>query len=173
MDLQDVIVDRSVSRVICTQGDLRITAKGSLASTRALVGNALVEGSVEGSLIARDCIQVKSVGVIRGILHARQIEFAKKSRVKLLNSTHASTVEIHGDVEGEIHATGSVIVHKRGRLAGRVFARGFRVDKGGEFHGSLQIGGVIPPERPNDLFESAEKKPERINTQATFVERPA
>lgn len=147
IDLQDVTVDRAVSRAIRTQGDLTVTPKGILSSTKAYVGNATIEGAVEGSLVANGRILVKRVGLLNGALHADELEFGKKSRIRLMRSAHARTVVVRGEVEGELHATGSVVVHRRGRLTGTVFARGFRVDKGGEFHGSLKIGGAVPPER--------------------------
>lgn len=173
IDLQDVLVDRSVSRVIRTQGNLRISAKGSLTSTRAYVGNALVEGNVDGTLIARDNILVHYCGLIRGNFHAREIEIAKKSRIKFLQSVHADRIIVRGEVEGELHATGSVIVHKNGKLMGKVFARGFQVDKGGEFHGNLQIGGMVPPDRPDDLFELAEQNADAKTTGASLIKSPA
>jgi hypothetical protein len=64
---------------------------------------------------------------------------------------YGQTVEVEGSARGLICAQ-RVIIQKKGRLEGTVYARAITVEKGGIFSGSLIIGQELPVElqRPDE-----------------------
>ena len=64
----------------------------------------------------------------------------KKSEVECVRPIRADLVEVYGIISARIISNGKVVVKRGGSLRGAVNARGFIVDKGGEFYGDLSIG---------------------------------
>lgn len=139
INLEDIRVQGVVGRAVFTQGRLRIDADGTLTSSKAFAGEALIEGGLDGHLRCVRDVTLRRRGTIRGGIHARDIEVARKADATVLGGLRARNIEVKGSVRADIVATGHVVVGSHGRLIGAVRARSFRVEKGGLFEGTLEI----------------------------------
>ena len=146
IDLSDVTISGVVSRSVRTHGRLVIEPKGSLSCTRAAAGEAFIEGGMDSFLVCYGAVQIRRKGLIRGSIHAKSVEIARKSEVRVLGAIHAENVIIKGELISEVHATGGVGVERKAKLVGDVRARAFQVAKGAHFQGRLEIGTAVPPD---------------------------
>jgi cytoskeletal protein CcmA (bactofilin family) len=142
IDLQDYKIVGNYSRSIRTRGKLLITNKGDLNSNRVICDVAEIQGFMRGSLICAGDVRVKLKGKLSGSIEAKEVIVDKKSEVEFVRPIRADLVSVEGVASARIISNGKVIVQKGGRLTGAVFAKGFAVEKGGEFFGELSIGKV-------------------------------
>jgi len=140
IDLQDYKISSIYTRSIRTGGRLIVTNKGDLIGRRTFCGSAEIEGSVRGDLICTGAVRIKLKGKLSGSIEAKSVYIEKKCDAEIVHPIRAELVEIHGAISGQIIATRKVVVHKTGRLTGKVSALGFSVEKGGLFFGELSIG---------------------------------
>ncbi|HEY0793827.1 MAG TPA: polymer-forming cytoskeletal protein [Chthoniobacterales bacterium] len=149
IDLQDYKINGHFSRSIRTRGHVLITAKGDLNSNRVICETAEIQGSLRGSLICSGEVKVRLKGKISGAIDGKTVTIDRKSEVEFVRPLRGELIDVEGMVTARIISEGKVIVQKGGRLTGAVFARGFTVEKGGEFFGDLSIGNVelTQPER--------------------------
>lgn len=147
IDLQDFRIGGRFSRNITTRGSLYLLPKGEMNSSRAIVGYAEIAGMLHGHLIAQGDVVIRSVGRLRGQIDAKRILVDRKAKVEMLRMIHTRDIEVRGRlVLPRLDASGTVRVMKKGYLEGKIKAMGITVDKGGEFHGSLEIGKVPDPD---------------------------
>ncbi|MBV9642010.1 MAG: polymer-forming cytoskeletal protein [Verrucomicrobia bacterium] len=140
IDLQDYKINSIYTRTIRTGGRLIITSKGELINRRTFCGSAVIEGPMRGNLICTGAVRIKVNGKVNGSIEAKAVYIEKKCDAEIVHPIRAEQVEIDGTISGQIIATRTVVIHKTGRLTGRVSALGFSVDKGGRFLGDLSIG---------------------------------
>jgi len=140
IDLRDYKITTAFSRAIKTRGDVHLTAKGDLSSTTVTCMSALVEGKLRGNL---ECFEVATInysGKIAGRLKARQVIIERRCEVQFFRRLRVGSIEIKGQMVGEVIADGVVNIHKNASLEGNVTAKGISVEKGGNFSGQLIIG---------------------------------
>lgn len=142
IDLQDYKVVSNFSRSVRTRGRLLVTSKGDLNSNRVICESAEVQGLVRGSLLCSGEVKIKLRGKLTGSIEAKRVVIDRRAEVEFVRPIHADLVEIDGSISARIISNGRVVVRKTGHLTGAVFARGFMVEKGGEFFGELSIGRV-------------------------------
>ena len=140
IDLQDYKISGIYTRSIRTGGRLTITNKGDLISRKTFCGSAEIQGSLRGSLICTGEVKIKISGKMSGSIEAKTVYIEKKCAAEFVHPIRAEQVEIEGTVSGQIIAARKVIIHKSGRLTGKVSALGFFVEKGGHYSGDLSIG---------------------------------
>ena len=140
IDLQDYKIVGNYSRSIRTRGRVLITAKGDLNSNRVICDFAEIQGFLRGSLICSGEVRVRLKGKLSGAIEAKVVIIEKKSEVEFVRPIRAQLVDVEGVANARIISEGKVVVHKGARLTGAIFARGFDVDKGGEFFGEMSIG---------------------------------
>jgi cytoskeletal protein CcmA (bactofilin family)/ribosomal protein S27E len=140
IDLNDYNINSSFSRTIRTCGHVHLTAKGDLSSSSVVCSSALIEGKLRGNLQCNGVATVNFSGKIPGRLTAKHVIVERKANIHCFRRVRVETIEIKGNMSGEIVAQGTVTIHKKGLLEGNVTARAIRVEKGGIFSGQLVIG---------------------------------
>jgi cytoskeletal protein CcmA (bactofilin family) len=140
IDLRDYKITSGFSRTIRTRGDVHLTAKGDLGSSSIVCRSALIEGRLRGNLHCDDTATINFSGKISGRISARHVVVERKADIHCFRCVRAESIEIKGQMSGEIIAQTMVTVHKRGSLEGDVTARAISVEKGGVFSGQLVIG---------------------------------
>jgi cytoskeletal protein CcmA (bactofilin family) len=140
IDLRDYKITTSFSRTIRTCGDVHLTTKGDLSSTSVICDSAIIEGKLRGNLECEDSMTINVVGKIPGRIGAQHMTVERKSDIQCRRRVRVTNIDIKGRMSGEIVATGSVTIHKTGRLEGNVTAKSIAIEKGGMFSGQLVIG---------------------------------
>jgi len=153
IDLQNYKITTGFSRSIRTWGDVHLTAKGDLSSSRVICKSALVEGKLRGDLHCNDTATINFSGRISGRLTAKHVIVERRADVQCFRRVKVASIEIRGKMTGEIIAETMVHIDKKGSLEGNVTAKAITVEKGGMFSGQLVIGqadftqGELLPER--------------------------
>ena len=142
IDLEEVRIHTAFSRALRTRGNVLIGPKGEYGSTRGFCANAVIQGKVKGSLVCDGEALVKAKGRMTGVLEARMLIIDKHADVEFTRVVRAHNVEIRGKAFARIEATGAVHITKTGSLEGSIVSRGFSVDKGGLYTGTVTIGKV-------------------------------
>jgi len=155
MDLREFKIAGPFGRSIQTHGNLIVTSKGDVASSRISCGSALIEGKVKGSLLCTGVIRVKCKGRFLGSVETEGLTIEKRSEVEFIRPVKARTVEVGGKITARIMCDGRVTISKGGHLDGVVHAKSIAVEKGGVFTGDLFISPT--PAQTEDEFFAAEQ----------------
>ena len=142
IDLRDYKITTSFSRSIRTHGQIHLTAKGDLSSSNVTCRSALIEGKLRGNLTCLGTATINFIGKIPGRLTAEHLLVERKSVVQFFRRVRVKSIEIRGQVTGEIVAEAGVVIHGHGMLDGNVTAKSISVEKGGIFCGQLIIGNA-------------------------------
>lgn len=143
MDLRDFKIAGPFGRSVQTAGDVYVTSKGDVTSTRLMCGSVYLEGSLRGCIICTGTATLRVKGRLSGSLESAHVLVDKKSEIEFPRAIHTKLFEVSGKARGEIVAD-KVVIHKGGVLEGVVHAKAITVDKGGIFTGALNIGGGVP-----------------------------
>ena len=168
IDLRDYKITTSFSRLIRTNGQIHLTAKGDLSSSNVTCRAALIEGKLRGNLLCLGRATINFVGKIPGKLVAEHILVERKSAVQFFRRVRVKSIEIRGRMTGEIIAEGTVVIHRNAILEGNVTAKSISVEKGGIFCGQLIIGSAgltqaeLLPESKPAVRSDSEAIPEPI-----------
>lgn len=162
MDLRDYKIATSFSRAIRTHGEVHLTSKGDLSSSRIICRAALIEGKLRGDLSCAGTATINYVGKIPGRVSAQHVLIDRRSDVQFFRRVRVKSIEIRGRMSGEIIAETVVVVHRNGVLDGNVTAKSVSVEKGGLFSGQLIIGssGLKQAELLPDQKGSAASPPQ-------------
>ena len=125
-----------------------------------ICASALIEGRLRGNLHCDGTATINFSGKIPGRLTARHVVIERKASIHCFRRMRVSSIEIKGQMSGEIIAQTMVTIHKKGSLEGNVTAKAITVEKGGIFSGQLVIGQADLTQ--GDLL--AERKPAAPNT---------
>jgi cytoskeletal protein CcmA (bactofilin family) len=164
IDLRDYRITTSFSRSIQTRGDVTLTSKGDLSSTKVVCRSAMIEGKLRGDLTCDESITINFVGKIPGRLTAQHINVERKSDIQCFRRVTVNNIDIKGRMSAQIVATGAVTIHKTGTLDGSVRAKSLAIEKGGIFSGQLVIGqanltqGELLPEQATAGAKQAESE---------------
>lgn len=142
LDLRDYKVTTSFSRAIRTHGEVHVTARGDLSSSNVVCRAALIEGKLRGDLHSSGTVTINYSGKIPGRLAANHVLIEKKADVQFFRRVRTKTIEIRGQMVGDIVAEGVVVIHRNASLDGNVTAKSISVEKGGMFSGQLMIGSA-------------------------------
>ena len=154
IDLQDYKVTGSFSRNIKTRGDVYLSAKGDLSSSKIVCSQATIHGKMRGNLTCAGKVTIRVQGKLFGSMEVGELIVEKGSDVVFTRPVHAVTAEIYGRMSGEVMADSHVTIFKGGLLDGAVSASGFSVEKGGCFQGEL----TISPRRSAPAADPAAKE---------------
>ena len=140
LDLRDYKITTSFSRAIRTHGELHVTAKGDLSSSNVVCSSALIEGKLRGDLHCTGTVTINYSGKIPGRVSGGHVLIERKSEVQFFRRVRSKSIEIRGQMTGEIIAEGVVVIHRNASLDGNVTAKSISVEKGATFSGQLVIG---------------------------------
>lgn len=149
IELTDLSFSSSVSRPVDTRGKLTICSGGSLNSTLAICGEAVIEGKLNGALLCEGTVHLACQEKIAHSITTRSLVIAKEARVDLLQPVKTTDLVVHGQARGNFHCSGRVTISKRGVLEGRLTARSVVVERGGSLLAESAIQPVRRPESPS------------------------
>ena len=140
IDLRDFKIAGPFGRSIQTQGEIFITSKGDLSSSRAVCREAVVEGQLRGTLSCTGVVRVRLRGKILGTIDGHHVVIEKRSDVEFVRPLKGHAIEINGKVSARIVCEGQVTINKGGVLEGTIYAKAINIETGGVFSGELFIG---------------------------------
>ncbi len=131
--------------------------------------NALVIGStlvIKGELSAAEDLIIE--GHIEGTIahHKKHLTVGKQGRVKA--DIHASSVIVEGQLFGDIHSEGIVLLAKSADVKGNIFCTRLVVEEGARFMGKIDMGGppkVTVPKEPVQAEPVRTDKPGKVAGQ--------
>ena len=151
IDLEDHKINGSFSRNIKTRGDIYVSAKGDLSSSKIICRDAVIHGKMRGNLVCSGRMSLKFQGRVTGSVETGELLVERGSEIEFSRPVKMGSGEIHGKVTGQFVAENHVIIGKHGALDGPVSASGFTVEKGGIFEGEL----TISPRKPAGAVAAA------------------
>ena len=140
LDLRDYKITTSFSRSIRTHGEVHVTSRGDLSSSNVVCRSALIEGKLRGNLHCAGTATINFSGKIPGQLAADHVLIERKADVQFFRRVRVKSIEIRGQMTGEVLAETVVVIHRNASLDGNVTAKSISVEKGGMFSGQLVIG---------------------------------
>ena len=120
IDLRDFKIAGPFGRSIQTQGEVVVTAKGDLSSSRVVCREALIEGQVRGSLSCTGTVRIKTRGKITGSIEALLVVIEKRAAVEFVRPVKGHAIEINGKISARIVSDGLVTINKGGVLEGTI-----------------------------------------------------
>ena len=117
-----VLGPRSHRTITKTWGDVHVLANSFLDNYKIHCQNLLLEGKISGDFqCANRCI-IKCDQHFHGKVSCHTLAIMKK--VKVITSQPITTTNAHvfGNLQGDITATGTVIIHKTGQILGDITA---------------------------------------------------
>ena len=140
LDLRDYKITTSFSRAIRTHGEVHVTARGDLSSSKVVCRSLLIEGKLRSDVRCLETATINYFGKIPGRLAATHVVIERKSEVQFFRRVRVKSIEIRGHMTGEVIAETVVVIHRSASLDGNVTAKAISVEKGGMFSGQLIIG---------------------------------
>jgi cytoskeletal protein CcmA (bactofilin family)/predicted RNA-binding Zn-ribbon protein involved in translation (DUF1610 family) len=149
MDLRDFKIAAPFGRSVQTAGDIYVSPKGDVTSTKMMCGALFLEGNLRGHAIVTGTATVKVKGRLIGTIDAPHILVEKRSELEFARPVRTKLFEVSGTVRADVHAD-KVVINKGGWLEGSVSTLSITVSQGGVFSGDLFIGEIIAqPKRPS------------------------
>jgi len=142
LDLRDYKITTSFSRAVRTNGTVHVTAKGDLSSSNVFCRSALIEGKLRGNLVCSGTVTINYSGKIPGRVMSEHVLIERKADVQFFRRLRVKSLEIRGQMTGEVVAETVVVIHRNASLDGNVTAKAISVEKGGLFSGQLIIGSA-------------------------------
>ena len=140
IDLRDFKISGPFGRSIQTQGEVLITSKGEVTSSKVACGSAFIEGKLRGNLSCTGTVSVKMHGKLLGSVDTYQLVVEKRSDVEFVRPVKVHSAEIHGKISARIMCETGLTISKGGVLEGVVYAKAINIERGGIFSGELFIG---------------------------------
>lgn len=140
IDLQDVLIEKRVSRVVRTRGNLTIKKFGYLNNQVTICGQADIGGGAAGKLFCDGETKIRTAGRLNCEIGSRCVRIEKGADVIVANPIRVHDMVVRGKVTARIYCNGTLRILKRGFLRGEVHARSIMVDKGGLLQAELNIG---------------------------------
>ena len=139
IDLYDVIVEKRVSRVVRTRGNLVIKKFGYLNNQITICGQADIGGGAAGKIVCDGETKIRTSGRLNCEIGSRRVRIEKGADVIVAHPIRVRDMVVHGKVTARIYCNGTLRILKRGFLRGEVYARSIMVDKGGLLQAELNI----------------------------------
>jgi cytoskeletal protein CcmA (bactofilin family) len=139
IDLYDVVVEKRVSRVVRTRGNLLIKKFGYLNNQVTICGNADIGGGAAGKIFCDGETKIRTSGRLNCEIGSRRVRIEKGADVIVAHPIRVRDMVVHGKVTARIYCNGTLRILKRGFLRGEVYARSIMVDKGGLLQAELNI----------------------------------
>ena len=139
IDLYDVLVEKRVSRVVRTRGNLVIKKFGYLNNQLTICGNADIGGGAAGKIFCDGETKIRTAGRLNCEIGSRRVRIEKGADVIVAHPIRVHDMVIRGKVTARIYCNGTLRILKRGFLKGEVHARSIMVDKGGLLQADLNI----------------------------------
>ena len=139
IDLYDVLVEKRVSRVVRTRGNLVIKKFGYLNNQLTICGDADIGGGAAGKIFCDGETKIRTAGRLNCEIGSRRVRVEKGADVIIAHPIRVHDMVVRGKVTARIYCNGTLRILKRGFLKGEVHARSIMVDKGGLLQADLNI----------------------------------
>lgn len=139
--LGDLVIDFPASRPVDIRGRLTIRAGANLNHARIICTSARIEGKVTGAIQCEKELELRASGRLSFQARAGHTLVAKGVVIELAAPLETGGLDLRGEIIGDVHCSGAVVIHKGGGLRGFLDARQIRIDRGGFWVG----GGEIAP----------------------------
>jgi cytoskeletal protein CcmA (bactofilin family)/ribosomal protein S27E len=140
IDLYDVLIEKRVSRVVRTRGNLVIKKFGYLNNQLTICGHADIGGGAAGKIFCDGETRIRTAGRLNCEIGSRRVRVEKGADVIIAHPIRVHDMVVRGKVTARIYCNGTLRILKRGFLKGEVHARSIMVDKGGLLQAELNIG---------------------------------
>lgn len=138
IDLRDFKITGPFGRSVQTAGEVSISGRGDVTSTRLMCGSARIEGSLRGCILCTGTATLNLKGRMPGTLESAHVLVDKKGEVEFVKTLRTKLFELNGKARARVVAD-KVVINKGGWLEGDVYAKAIVVEKGGFFTGNLNI----------------------------------
>jgi cytoskeletal protein CcmA (bactofilin family) len=134
IDMGDYAIDRDWSGELCTGGTVHVRPGGRLVDARVRAGNIILEGGIDESTTL-ECTQWLELAGGEAPsprqFATRNLRIAAGHSVRFRNKFRVHHLELHGELEGDVEATGLVDIRAGGHLKGVVRGAHLQVEEGG------------------------------------------
>jgi cytoskeletal protein CcmA (bactofilin family)/DNA-directed RNA polymerase subunit RPC12/RpoP len=140
VDLRDYSISQTVSKNFRTYGRLVIEEKGYILNTDSLVGEAVIKGRMIGKLAAQRTLEIHSSAHIKGSFTTGRLIIPLGQHFRWTEPLRVGGAEVAGELVGNLHVSGTVLLKSTARLFGDVEAGNLVVESGAVFVGAARIG---------------------------------
>ena len=140
IDLQDYTINNAVSKNFKTKGRFVVEGKGYVFNTEVTARDIVVKGHVIGKLTAEHSLTIYSAAEINGNFRTPLLVVPPENCFRWKEPLRVGSVEILGELVGDIFAEVNVVLRATGRLFGNVHARNLVVEEGAILVGKTSIG---------------------------------
>jgi cytoskeletal protein CcmA (bactofilin family)/Zn finger protein HypA/HybF involved in hydrogenase expression len=148
--LEDVLIDKRMTRSVRTRGALVIKKFGYLNNQVTICGAADIGGGMAGKLFCDGETKIRTSGRLNCEIGSRRIRIERGADVIVAHPVRVHDMVVQGKLTARVFCNGRLRILKRGFLKGEVHARSITVDKGGLLQAELNIGH-FDEENPNLL----------------------
>jgi cytoskeletal protein CcmA (bactofilin family) len=166
VDLRDYQITKTESKNFRTYGRLVIEEKGYVLNTDSLVGEAVIKGRLIGKIVAHRSLEIYSTASIKGSFNTGRLIIPAGNSFRWPELLRIGGAEVGGELVGNIHSSGTIVLKSTGRLFGDVQAANLVVESGAVFVGNAKIGRPTAEEAPAKTTGSA-AKPARRTVRST------
>ncbi|BCU75333.1 polymer-forming cytoskeletal protein [Luteolibacter sp. LG18] len=139
ISLRDFTIDERWNRRIQTRGDVVIEKGGSVSGVPITCHNLTVLGELAAAVECSGDLVILSHGKIPGKVRCHTLRVERGARVEFLHAVQAAEVFVDGQLTGQVHCTGAVVLEKRAELRGLVRAARLQVKQGAKHSGVIEI----------------------------------
>lgn len=140
IDLRDYKITGITSRNFKTKGTLTVELKGNLYNTEATVGEAVIKGKLLGKVIAERSLTIYSTADIKGTFKTDRFIIPAANHFRWPECIVVGGAEISGELVGNVHVDGRLLLKSTARVFGDLQARHLVVEPGAVLVGALRIG---------------------------------
>lgn len=140
IDFQDYTINNAVSKNFKTKGRFVVEGKGYVFNTDVVARDIVIKGRVIGKLTAEHSLTIYSAGEINGSFRTPLLVVPAANCFRWKEPLRVGSVEILGELVGDIFAEVNVILRATGRLFGNVQARNLVMEEGAVLVGRTSIG---------------------------------
>jgi len=153
ISLEDYHITSGWSQNVHTRGDITIDKKGSMIGCDIACHHLTVIGKLSASV---DCsgnasFRGREDSRVLGSMHCSHLRVDKKCKLSLPQGLVAESVDVYGQLDGNILCSGTVRIFKSGTVLGDATARSIVLKDGGILTGQMSIQPEVevplPPKR--------------------------
>ena len=143
IDLQDYTINSAVSKNFRTKGRFVIEGKGYVFNTTVVARDVVLKGQLIGKVAAEHSLTIYATAEIKGTFQTPLLIVPSDNAFHWRDLVRVGSVEVRGELVGNVHAESTVMVRSSGRLFGNVQARHLVVEEGALIVGRMRIGPVL------------------------------
>jgi len=142
IDLKDYVINSAVSKNFKTKGNFVIESKGYVFNTEVVVASAVIKGRFLGKIFADESLTIYSSAEIKGSLKTCKLIIPAGEHLAWSEKYEVNTVELGGELVGNICVPGKLKLQSTARLFGDLTAQDCIVEEGAVVVGCLTVGQI-------------------------------